>query len=471
MSHDVIILGAGPAGANAALAAAESGLRVALFDQQPEAGGQVWRAPLPGLSMPSSPELSSGDALRARLAASAVECRLGRTVWSVGSHFRVDAVGPDGNEHVEAPRLIAATGAHERVVPFPGWTLPGVIGLAAATVLLKSHGALPGQRVVIAGCGPLLVAVAAGVLKGGGTIAAIADLAGPSDWLRALPALASQPRLLARGAGWALKIGGARVPVLFRHGVRAAEGDDALSRVSLAPVDAEGAFIAGPERVMEADALCVGHGLVPGAEVPRLFRVAQAFDRQRGGFVPKLDAEGRTSLNGLYACGDGVGLRGALVAEAAGRLAGLACAHDAGALTAATFASVSAPAREAIGQARAFSDAMADMMALRPAQVAAIPPETTVCRCEDVTRADIESAYADGARDMNQLKQFTRCGMGPCQGRFCGDVAAEILAAKVGSREEVGTFTARPPLRPVALADLLGSFDYSDIPIPPPAPL
>ncbi|WP_332130115.1 (2Fe-2S)-binding protein, partial [Azorhizobium caulinodans] len=125
----------------------------------------------------------------------------------------------------------------------------------------------------------------------------------------------------------------------------------------------------------------------------------------------------------------------------------------------------------AIGQARAFSDAMADMMALRPAQVAAIPPETTVCRCEDVTRADIESAYADGARDMNQLKQFTRCGMGPCQGRFCGDVAAEILAAKVGSREEVGTFTARPPLRPVALADLLGSFDYSDIPIPPPAPL
>ncbi len=89
MSHDVIILGAGPGPVpNAALAAAESGLRVALFDQQPEAGGQVWRAPLPGLSMPSSPELSSGDALRARLAASAVECRLGRTVWSVGSHFR-----------------------------------------------------------------------------------------------------------------------------------------------------------------------------------------------------------------------------------------------------------------------------------------------------------------------------------------------------------------------------------------------
>lgn len=471
MSCDVIVLGAGPAGANAALAAAGAGLKVVLFDQQPEAGGQVWRAPLPGAGVPASPEQASGDALRARLSASNIDCRFGRTVWSVGRDFRVDAIGPDGNEMVEAPRLIAATGAHERVVPFPGWTLPGVIGLAAATVLLKSHGALPGRRVVVAGCGPLLAVVAAGILKAGGEVAAIADLAGPSDWLRALPALASQPRLLARGAGWALKIGTARVPVHFRHGIRRAEGDEALARVILAPVDASGAFVAGAERGIEADALCVGHGLVPGAEIPRLYRVAQKFDRLRGGFVPELDAEGRTSRPGLYACGDGAGLRGALVAEAAGQLAGLACAFDTGALSTPAFTAAATAPRAALLQARAFSDAMAGMMALRPAQVAAIPPETVVCRCEDVTRADIEAAHSDGACDMNQLKHFTRCGMGPCQGRFCGDVAAELLAAKVGSREAVGTFTARPPLRPVALTDLLGQFDYSDIPIPPPAPL
>lgn len=442
-----------------------------MFDQQPEAGGQVWRAPLPGAPVAPSPEKASGNSLRARLACSTVDCRFGRTVWSVAGRFRVDAVGPSGNEAVEAPRLIAATGAHERVVPFPGWTLPGIIGLAAATVLLKSHGALPGRRVVVAGCGPLLAVVAAGILKAGGDVAAIADLAGPSDWLRALPALASQPRLLARGAGWALKIGTARVPVLFRHGVRRAEGGEALSRVVLAPVDADGAFRDGADRALKADALCVGHGLVPGAEVPRLFRVTQMFDRQRGGFVPVLDDAGRTSLPGLYACGDGAGLRGALMAEGAGRLAGLACARDAGVLSEPAFASASGPSRAALEHARVFSDAMADMMALRPAQVAAIPPETVICRCEDVTRSQIEAAHADGARDMNQLKNFTRCGMGPCQGRFCGDVAAELLAAKVGSREAVGTFTARPPLRPVALADLLGTFDYSDIPIPPPAPL
>ncbi|MDE1568864.1 NAD(P)/FAD-dependent oxidoreductase [Aquabacter sediminis] len=471
MSHDLIVLGAGPAGGNAALSAAEAGLKVVLFDQQSDAGGQVWRAPLPGVSAPASPEAENGGALRARLAASAVDCRFGRTVWSVGGRFRVDAVGPAGNETVEAPRLIAATGAHERVVPFPGWTLPGVIGLAAATVLLKSHRALPGRRVVVAGCGPLLAVVAAGILKEGGEVAAIADLAGPQEWLRALPALATQPRLLARGAGWALKIGSARVPVLFRHGVRAAEGVEALARVRLAPLDHAGAFTSGTEQVLDVDGLCIGHGLVPGAEVTRLFRVEQGFDRRRGGFVPQLDEDGRTGLHGLYACGDGAGLRGALVAEAAGRLAGLAAAHDAGALSASAFATAAAGPRVALAKARAFSDAMADMMALRPAQVSAIPPDTVVCRCEDVTRAQIEAAHADGARDMNQLKHFTRCGMGPCQGRFCGDVAAELLAAKVGSREAVGSFTARPPLRPVALADLMGAFDYSDIPIPAPAPL
>lgn len=473
MSADLIVLGGGPAGANAAIAAAESGLKVVLFDQQPAAGGQVWRAPLAGLedTLPASPERRSGDALRARLTASAVDARFGRTLWSVGQRFRVDAVGPDGNESVEAPRLIAATGAHERVVPFPGWTLPGVIGLAAATVLLKAQGGVPGHRIVVAGCGPLLAVVAAGILKSGGTVAAVVDLSGPGDWLKALPAMATQPALVMRGAGWALKIGAARVPMLFRHAIRAAEGDEDLQRVRIAPVDAQGGFIAGPDTTIEADTLCVGHGLVPGGEVPRLLRAAQRFDRRRGGFIPVLDEAGRTSINGLYACGDGAGIRGAVVAEQAGRLAGLAAAHDAGAFSFSAFSSASQAALSAIAKARPFSDAMAGMMALRPAQVASIPPETVVCRCEDVTRAEIEAAHADGACDLNQLKQFTRCGMGPCQGRFCGDVAGELLAAKVGSREAAGAFTARPPLRPVALADLMGAFDYSDIPIPAPAPL
>lgn len=469
---DLIVLGAGPAGGNAALAAAEAGLDVVVLDEQDDAGGQVWRKPLAGLGgLPRSAETQDGDALRAKLAASGVALRFGRRVWSVGGHFRIDAIGPQGNETVEAPRLIVATGAHERVVPFPGWTLPGVIGLAAATALVKSQGVTPGQRVVVAGCGPLLVAVAAGILKLGGDVAAIVDLAGRGDWLAALPALATQPKLLWRGLGWAVQIGAARIPVHFRHTVKAARGLEALERIVIAPVDRHGALAVGPEQVIETDALCIGHGLVPGSEVTRLLRAAHAFDRLRGGFAPVLDACGRTSLAGLYACGDGAGLRGAIMAEQAGRMAGLAAASDAGRLPPGRFSSSLGRATAAMRRARAFSDAMAGMMALRPAQVAAIAAETVVCRCEDVTRGEIDAAHAAGAQDLNQLKHFTRCGMGPCQGRMCGDVAAELLALKVGSREQVGSWTGRLPLRPVNFDQLIGDFDYSDIPIPEPAPL
>ena len=115
---------------------------------------------------------------------------------------------------------------------------------------------------------------------------------------------------------------------------------------------------------------------------------------------------------------------------------------------------------------------MAAMMALREGHVESIPPQTVVCRCEDVTRAEIEQACADGAHDVNQLKAWTRCGMGPCQGRTCGDIAAELLATKMGvSRETVGIFSPRTPLRPLTISNMTGYYDYADIPIPKAAPL
>ncbi len=473
MTHDLIVIGAGPAGGNAALAAAEAGLSVVLLDEQPAPGGQVWRAPVPGTDgNEGTPDRREGDGLRAALAASVVEVRTARRAWSVGGNFRVDAVGPEGNEWVEAPRLVAATGAYERVVPFPGWTLPGVIGLAGATVLLKSHGMVPAGPVVVAGCGPLLAAVAAGIVKAGGTVAAVVDLAGAGDWLAAAPRLLSRPDQMATGLGWVARIAGRRVPVLFRHTVRRADGTDRVAGVTVGPVDGAGAPIAGAERTFEAATLVVGHGLIPGAEIPRLFRAAQRYDRTLGGHVPVLDPDGRTSVPGLYAAGDGVGVRGAAAAVEAGRLAGLAVALDAGRIGADLWSERATPARFRLDRLGPFSTAMARMMAARAGQIAAVPAGTVVCRCEDVTRAEIEAAVTAGAREMNQLKHFTRCGMGPCQGRMCGDAVAELLALTLGrDRSAVVPWTGRPPLRPVPLGDLVGRFDYSDIPIPRPAPL
>jgi len=480
---DVIVIGAGPAGAEAAITAAEGGLRVLVLDEQGAAGGQVWRAPVGGFPGKGDAEAAAGAALRERLSASSARALFAHRVWSVvretpvdgggAPGFRVDAVGPEGNLSLRAPHLVVATGAHERVVPFPGWTLPGVIGLAAATILLKSHGLAPGRRVVMAGCGPLLVAVAAGLVGAGVEVLAVADLARRRDWLARLPAVLGRPALAVRGAAWSVRatLSGARL--LPAHGVRRAEGRDGVERVVLGPVDASGAARAGAETVFEADALVVGHGLTTACEVTRMLRADHRFSRLQGGWMPQVDEHFETTIPGLFAIGDGAGVRGQQIASLAGRRVGLALGARAVSVRAPRSATADFQAVDRqLARARPFSDAMAGLMAQRAGQVAAIGADTVVCRCEDVTRAEIDAAIDQSAGSIDQLKHLTRCGMGPCQGRYCGDTVQELMAVRLRQpREAVGQWTGRPPLRPVSLGELVGSFSYDDIPIPKPAPL
>ncbi len=483
-AFDTIVIGAGPAGAEAAITASGYGHRVVVIDEQLAAGGQVWRAPVAGWAGNVDAEARLGAALRDRLERSTVQRRFGHRVWSVthsrgiridgtpAEDFRVDALGPDGPVAFTAPSLVVATGAHERVVPFPGWTLPGVIGLAAVTVLLKSHGVAPAQRVVVAGCGPLLAAVTAGLLKAGVTVLAVADLAPRRDWLRRLPAIASQPTLALRGFGWAANAALSRVRLLPSYGVRRAEGDDQVRRVVLGPVTADGTPSPGPEQAFDVDALIVGHGLTTASEVTRLLRAEHCYDRLRGGWIPVVNERFETSIPGLYAIGDGAGIRGSAAASLAGRRVGVDLGFAIGALQGEDAAAAAGSIERDLAKLAAFSDAMASLMAQRPAHVGAIATETIVCRCEDVTRGEIDTAIKAGADEINQLKHFTRCGMGPCQGRYCGDTVQELMAQRLGvTRDAIGQWTGRPPLRPVPLGALLGDFAYDDIPIPEPAPL
>jgi thioredoxin reductase/bacterioferritin-associated ferredoxin len=465
---DIAVLGAGPAGMAAATLAARAGASVVLLDENRAPGGQVYRAPAPGLALPGGADRRAGDALRAALGGSGATVRQGARVWSLGGGplvptgeppgpFRIDLCDDTGVETLQARALILCTGTHERVVPFAGWTLPGVIGLAAATILLKAEDVLPGRRVVVAGTGPLLAAVAAGILRRGGRVAAVVDAAPRRDWLAALPALARRPDLLARGAGWLAAILAAGVPLLSGWRIAEAVGQDAVMAVDLVPL------AGGAARRIACDAVCVGHGLVPATEAARLFGAAHAFVPARGGWMPQLDGQQRTSVDRLYVAGDAGGIAGAAAAPHAGETAAGAALQDLGLAT----PIVPRPAPAGVGRVGA---AMAALMMPPPALFVAIPPDCVVCRCEEITRAEIAAAAEAGARDLNQLKQFTRCGMGPCQGRMCGEAAAELLAAQVGTRAAVGCFTPRLPLRPVPMQALLGDFRYEDIPVPPPAP-
>ena len=469
---DLLILGAGPAGICAALAAREAGLETVVVDANPAPGGQVYRAaPASFRIHDHNPDRRNGERLRTALAGSGAVVASGHTVWSVGRDLRVDAVGPDGPVHWRPRALVVAAGTSERVVPFPGWTLPGVMGLAAATILLKSQAMLPGRRTVVAGCGPLLAAVAHGILKAGGEVAAVVDLASRRDWAVRLPALAARPGDLARGLGWRLRTTLARVPWRYRHGVRRAMREGDALTVEIGPVDGDGAPLDGPTTTLRADALVVGHGLTPATEVLRLLGARHEYRREAGGWVPVLDADQRTSVAGLYAAGDGCGVMGAAAAQQAGWLAGFTAARDLGRLAPDRYRLWTAPHRHRLARMRRAGRAMAGLLALRPGQVAAIPADTVVCRCEEITRTEIEAALACGVRDVNTLKSWTRCGMGPCQGRMCGETVAALVATRAGSRERAGIWTARVPLRPVDLAALTGEYEYADIGIPEAAPL
>lgn len=458
---DAVVIGAGPAGANAAIEARKHGLRCLVIDEAAAAGGQIWRAPATYRAA-ATDEHDDGNRLRAELAASGCALRFGRRVWLVERGFVVHAVSNHGNERYRSRMLIVAAGTSERIVPFEGWTTPGVIGLAAATILLKSQATLPGQRTLVAGRGPLLAAVAAGILKRGGRVAAVVDRNSRGAWRRSLPAMASQPHLLRRGLGWVATLVRNRVPLIHGQAIRRVQSTgDGLS-----------VQISGQSALTACDSLAVGDGLTPACEIGRLLGAEHSYMPRRGGWAPVVDHCGRSTVDGLYFCGDGAGVRGAAAAVHAGRLAGLAAARDAKALSDEVFAGLAASCAAAVARTARFGEAMAALTAPDTQDFSDVPASATVCRCEDVTRGELDEAIGAGAVSTDQLKAWTRCGMGPCQGRFCGETVAGVLAAQTGrERSQVAAWTPRPPLRPVPIAALVGDYGYDDIPIPAAAPL
>ena len=475
---DVLVAGAGPAGISAALAAASSGLSVVLTDEQSRAGGQVYRAPAVtnrtgAAQAGSGGDQAIGDALRARLAESTVQTAFEESIWMASPEPEVGAVRGQHGIRYRPKALIVATGAHERVLPVEGWTLPGVIGLAGATVLLKSQSVLPGSATVVAGSGPLVYAVAAGILKLGGRVPAVVDSSARRDWLRALPSLIGRCDLLGRGAYWMSRIRAAGTKIYWRHAITAVYGEGKVSGVAIRPLDAAGRpRSVATETHLAADAVAMGQGLIPNTEILRLLGADHYFDPLAQSFVVDRDADLRTSLSRVFAAGDGAAIHGAAAAELEGCLAGMAVAHDLGAMQPDDYDRRAGALRRRLARARRFGRAMVRLMTPPQALIAVSGKSTVVCRCEDVSRGQIEDAIDDGAFDLNQLKSWTRCGMGPCQGRICSDAVARILVEQRAPGVAPRPWTVQVPIRPVHLEALTGAYTYDDIlaDIPEPAP-
>lgn len=415
---DVVVVGGGPAGLAAATAASRGTSSVALIDEGPGPGGQIWRPDARG---------SHHHAARPWLDAlgrSSVVTLSRASVVDASTHrgrHRLVVQHGDRAAIIETATLILATGARELFLPFPGWTLPGVLGVGGAQAMMKSGMDVRGKRMVIAGTGPLLLAVAASLAHAGADVVAVLEQA-PLRRMAAFAArVATQPRIALQALGYAQALGGG----VIQTGAWVADA------VGSSSVEAARVSNGRREWTVECDFLCVGYGLVPNTELARLLGV-----EVDDGAI-RVDAAQRTCVDGIFAAGECAGIGGVDVASIEGQIAGQAAVGE-------HASSLMLWRRDA---ARRWGRILAATFAPRAEVLALARRDTIICRCEDVPLRAIDPTW--GARE---AKLQSRVGMGACQGRICG---AAMHALRGWSPP-----TIRPPLQPVPMSTLIESANH-----------
>ncbi|GAA3604953.1 NAD(P)/FAD-dependent oxidoreductase [Nonomuraea rosea] len=488
MTYDLVVVGGGAAGVAGALTAAQAGLRVALVDSAARLGGQYFRhtaRPEPASGPASGADAALGRFLRqARALGERADLLLRHQVWSVARepdgglvvHCVTRDPGASGSPverpvAVRARRLLIATGAYDRPLPFPGWDLPGVLTAGGAQALLKGNGVVAGGRIVVSGTGPFLLPVATGLAGAGARVLGVFEANGGLG-------LARHP-LLALGkageaAGYAAKLARHGVPYRTRQAVVAAHGERQVEAVTVARLDKDWNVLA--TRVVECDTVATGFGFLPQIELGVQLGCETRADVD-GSPVLNVGGDQRTTVPGVWAAGEPTGVGGWRLSELEGRIAGLTIAADAigppasGAASGAASgiaSGVASGASAAAGGAggevagvlarrrarwRAFGAALQRAYPVQPGWQGWLRDDTLVCRCEEVPLARVREAQDLGATDARSVKLLARPGMGWCQGRICG-YAVSCLAGE----------PPQPPRRPIAQPVTLGALSAAGAP-------
>jgi NADPH-dependent 2,4-dienoyl-CoA reductase/sulfur reductase-like enzyme len=461
---ELAIVGAGPTGLAAAVTAARTGVHVTLIDEYPQPGGQYLKGihPSAGERMPLAKR--QGLRLLEELNHLDVDLRSQTLVWGI-EDLRLAIFGSQGLQWLQPQAVIVATGARELVLPFPGWTLPGVMTLGAAQILAKAHAVLPGKRILLAGSGPLLLALADELIRRGAHLVAVLEATHPGQWMPYAPLIRGNWDRLKEAGSYLSSLLRARIPYRFGQIAIKALGERQLEAVVVARLDHQGRPIPGSQETLEADALCIGFGFIPNIEVTQLAGCDHEFDAWRGGWVPRVSETLETSLPGLYAAGEAAGIGGASAALLEGRIAGLAAAQRLGYLSKSDLESELASLAPTLRQSQRFARMLNTLFKPGFELDAITTDETIVCRCEEVTVGEVRAAIRQSRAeeppqlgiDLDSLKTWTRVGHGPCQGRTCGPLLARLIARETGQiLEAVGNFRVRPPLKPVPLGILGG---------------
>jgi thioredoxin reductase len=449
---DIAIIGGGAGGLAAAISSARSGASVVVLDERKVPGGQYYKqsANLP----PLDAQQAEGLELLGETQDSGAEIIGSAEVWGAfdGPLFLAD-VG--GRALIVRPRAaIVATGAYERPTMVPGWTLPGVMTTGAAQTLWRSYRTLPGKRVVVCGSGPLNAQVALELANGGASVALVAE-AGPEPWRHpwtAIKAALLDPVLVRKGLGMLQVLRKRHIPLAYRTRLHRIEKSGEALRVVFRDAS-------GRESSHIVDAVCMNDGFQPQNEILRLLGANMTYDATFGHLRCDRDDGMQTSIPGLYAVGDCTGLGGApaarLEGEIAGRTAaarlGFGDAHD-------LFAT-----RRALARQRRFQRALWQLHDVGPRSLADLPPETIICRCEEITLGEITDGLSAAPGHVGTLKRATRVGMGRCQGRYCGPVAAQLVSAATGRPlDDKSHFAPRVPIKPISIASILAAQEALD---------
>lgn len=464
--YDIAVLGAGPAGLSAAVAAAAQGSRTVLIDAGPRPGGQYWRH-RDGDDGSLHHGWSQFRELRRKLAEhELLDHRAGHSIWHVEradegfTTHATDATCEDTPRAIRSRTVIVATGAYDRQLPFPGWTIPGVFTAGAVQALLKGQGVLAGRRIAVAGTGPFLLPVAAGLAEAGATVVGVFEAGLPTAFGRhPMAALRNLPKL-AEGAGYLRTLLKHRIPFRTRTAVIAAHGTDTVTGATVARLDDRWRILAGSTREIDCDTVAVGYGFTPQTEIPLQLGCEMSRDTD-GSLIARVDSRQRSTVAGVYVAGEACGVGGAQLSLIEGELAGLHAAYaingpsvDRGRLARLL--------RQRAAQ-RSFAAAIHQAYPVPDGWQTWLDEDTTVCRCEEVTAGTIRRAVSDlGATDPRAVKLYARPGMGLCQGRVCGYAATCLVAGAHHRRptaDDLRGMAARPVAQPLTLGALAAGAD------------
>lgn len=452
---ELAVVGAGPAGMAAAVEAAGSSLPVTLVDVFPRPGGQYFKQTPPELgSVPTAEE--KGQWLVEGLDQTDIRVLSGTVVWGIfveGDGYLLCLYGPPGTpRRLKARAVILAPGAYDRPVPFPGWTLPGVMTAGAALALVKHQKVLPGHRILLSGTGPLQLVLARHLIEAGAEIAGVLDANGFPwrGWRHAGAVWGQWERL---GEGWQAwrVMQRAGVGIRWGHVVFRAQGDGQLEQVEIGPVDGS------RSEIVLADTLCLGHGFVPGIQLSRLAGCEHQYRPDQAATIPVRDEWLETTLPGLFVAGDGAGIGGKDVALLEGQLAAMGAARHLGRVTDPDKVST---VRRDLARQRRFAAVLDALFPFSSRLGNLLTDDTLLCRCEEVTVGEVRRAIDEGASTVSALRMLTRAGMGRCQGRMCGTPVADLLARQLDQPiEAVGQASPRPPVVPIPLEGMLEEDD------------